>query len=327
MNSTRKKKSYIYKDPLSIENLINDYKSNVPTTIIMDKYNVNKEIVHKILKNHGIHIKQSRGEGYPSNIKKQVLDDLQNGILPPEIIAKYKVDRMFVYRLAWKYNIKLEGRLYQLRENYFDDINTEKKAYFLGLLWADGHNTGNYNVHINLQEDDDYILQELINELYPNKENRIYYKTINNTILNGKPFVSRVALIDICSKRICERLLNLGMTHLKPERNFIPKINEDYIKYWLRGYFDGDGSISIENNHYQIDISCHPGLDVALKEYIEKSLDIHVGLPKSNLDERNCSRVTVRGNQQVITFLDFIYNKSNIHLKRKYFKYQEIINA
>ena len=52
-------------------------------------------------------------------------------------------------------------RTHTFNYNYFDSIDTEEKAYFLGLLWADGFcdkNTG--NIIISLQEEDGYILEK-----------------------------------------------------------------------------------------------------------------------------------------------------------------------
>ena len=58
-------------------------------------------------------------------------------------------------------------RLFDSR--YFKDIDTKEKAYWLGLLYADGwvvcnKDNGNYEVSIELQRDDRYVLERLNND-------------------------------------------------------------------------------------------------------------------------------------------------------------------
>ena len=65
-----------------------------------------------------------------------------------------------------------------VNHEYFNEINTERKAYFLGLLIADGNiseNKGNRQktLAISLQESDSYILKELCKDITPTKNIRI----------------------------------------------------------------------------------------------------------------------------------------------------------
>ena len=61
----------------------------------------------------------------------------------------------------------MSKRIYTLNENYFEQIDTQEKAYFLGFLWADGCNC-NGVIHLVLQEKDKYILEKF-NELITKK--------------------------------------------------------------------------------------------------------------------------------------------------------------
>ena len=58
-------------------------------------------------------------------------------------------------------NVSKCQQVYGINEDYFDVIDSEDKAYFLGLLFADGCNIrcgGKHIVRIRLQEKDKYIL-------------------------------------------------------------------------------------------------------------------------------------------------------------------------
>jgi hypothetical protein len=74
-----------------------------------------------------------------------------------------------------KNNIKSRIRKYDCNENYFEKINTNQKAYWLGLLYSDGyvrkrkqsddrHKQGGI-VGISLKNGDQYILERLIFDL------------------------------------------------------------------------------------------------------------------------------------------------------------------
>ena len=56
---------------------------------------------------------------------------------------------------------------YSLKENYFDKFDTEEKLYLLGLLFADGCNSGD-NISIGLSGDDRYLLERITEQIYEN---------------------------------------------------------------------------------------------------------------------------------------------------------------
>src|SRR5690606_14362207 len=61
-------------------------------------------------------------------------------------------------------------RKYKINQNFFDNIDTEEKAYFLGLLCADGCNhINNTKVSLFLKESDKEILEKFKNMLQPEK--------------------------------------------------------------------------------------------------------------------------------------------------------------
>lgn len=60
-----------------------------------------------------------------------------------------------------------------INDSFFEKIDTEEKAYFLGLFYADGCNYINGNasrVALSLQEDDKKILEIFNNFIYPNED-------------------------------------------------------------------------------------------------------------------------------------------------------------
>src|SRR5271155_4421936 len=59
--------------------------------------------------------------------------------------------------------LEVVKRKYPVNDNFFEDIDTEEKAYYLGLLFADGCNhSGRVNkIELSLAKQDVYILERL----------------------------------------------------------------------------------------------------------------------------------------------------------------------
>ena len=85
----------------------------------------------------------------------------------PKTAKHFKCSTVPIYRILRKHKIPRKtqsecARKYTLNHNYFNKINTEDKAYFLGLICSDGYIYTKWNVlEIQLQERDNYILKKL----------------------------------------------------------------------------------------------------------------------------------------------------------------------
>lgn len=63
-----------------------------------------------------------------------------------------------------------KSRKYTINENYFDNIDTNNKAYILGLFYSDGCNyTPQHRVKLELQQKDKNILDKINIEIQSNK--------------------------------------------------------------------------------------------------------------------------------------------------------------
>lgn len=129
----------------------------------------------------------------------------------------------------------------EYNENYFQSIDTPAKAYFLGLLAADGNISPRLTaVRIALKEEDQSILEEFRRELgenAPRLKDKIPY-------IKGKAGRTQKVL---CLSRVkmVNDLIALGITPNK-SHTLEMKINlKDELKgHFLRGVWDGDGSVT-----------------------------------------------------------------------------------
>ena len=133
------------------------------------------------------------------------------------------------------------NRKHTVDETYFSDIDTEQKAYWLGLLWADGHISktaprcsGPNRLRITQKEQETALLEKFLEDLSSNyelKSNISQYGTISSQL-------------DINSRPLCQSLERLGFAK-KDQRCHIPKIPANLNRHFVRGYFDGDGCLSV----------------------------------------------------------------------------------
>lgn len=67
----------------------------------------------------------------------------QNWMKADDIGCKYNVSGCLIIRILKDNSITIRrrgGRKYRVNVNFFENIDTEEKAYWLGFLYADGYN-------------------------------------------------------------------------------------------------------------------------------------------------------------------------------------------
>lgn len=124
--------------------------------------------------------------------------------------------------------------------------DSEFKFYFLGLICADGYISKKSNrVELTLKESDKDFL-EVIGSMVTDK--RLYYKE-----------KQKAYRLSLDSKEIKDELMKYINTFEKTKHLIFPiNIPSKYMVSFLRGYFDGDGTVGVKMS-YQKDKS-YPGL-------------------------------------------------------------------
>ena len=63
-------------------------------------------------------------------------------------------------KLGYNFDRSVSMQKYNLNKDYFNNINSYKKAYWLGFIYADGSNKVSKNVFVlGLKQEDNYILE------------------------------------------------------------------------------------------------------------------------------------------------------------------------
>lgn len=257
-----------------------------------------------------------------------------NGMSTREIAEIYNIHYTTVLNVLKKnkINIRNSNPKHKFNYNFFNKIDTEEKAYWLGFLWCDGAMTKNYNFNIEISKRDENHLVKLKKSIDSQNGNIRYYErkygfkdyekepTINcRLVLSNKHFVKTlIEEYGLIPKRYkIDKLKN--------------KIPQELMRHFIRGVIDADGSITyIKNNDaVNIQICTYEELIDWISEFLYCN-NIIKSIPKKykrhkERDEHVC-QITIGGSNQGRTLLDYLYKESTVYLDRKYEKYIEIKN-
>ncbi len=187
-------------------------------------------------------------------------------------------------------------------ENYFDVIDTEEKAYFLGWIIADG-NISIYNNQYSLKLHIAYIDKEIIDK---------FLQAIHSTNkTKEKEGLHNSYYVSLTSKHMCKTLMSYGILPQKSGKEVFPKeIPEHLIRHLIRGIFDGDGITDIVRNRSGF---------VGSKNIITNILQI---LNKNEIkviqNKKNNNIYYFLGGKKFSRYLfEFMYSDATIWLSRK----------
>jgi hypothetical protein len=239
-----------------------------------------------------------------------------------DIAERYKVSESCVRRNIKDNGYKTRGkRKFTLNEQYFNIINSEEKAYFLGLLYADGCNTGK-GISISLQDQDKYILELFNKSIDSNrvikfqKRYKESYKDINILYIHSPILCNKLEVLGCIKKK--SLILNFPTLQQVPRK---------FVRHFIRGYFDGDGCISIlykDNKIRHISVFMCGTLDMmnGIQNFLTKEMKIKFRISKHS----SIFKIISSHPERAAALYNLLYKNSSICLTRKKNKFIELIN-
>lgn len=196
---------------------------------------------------------------------------------------------------------------YKMDLNFFENIDTEAKAYFLGLMYSDGSVTKT-QFYIKLHDED--IIQKFKQEL--KCESPIRYIE--------KPW--KAYIFAVSCQQLCSQLISHGCVPNKTKIIQLPILNKNLYRHFIRGFFDGDGCLQLQDKIYH----CRFDLTCASLKFLEQLRPIISEHAKTNgylgkEKKYNVWHLNYSGHQ-VKQILDWLYKDAHFYLQRKYVKYQ-----
>lgn len=202
-----------------------------------------------------------------------------------------------------------------MQEDFFDIIDSEEKAYFLGLMFSDGNVTLDKNgkrnpqIRLQLKISDIHILQDFRTLL-----------NMHSNLTYDKRKGKESACLSFRSKHMADTLSKYGII---PNKTYLtkhlPEVPELFLKHFLRGLLDGDGSIYQEtkSQKFRVDFcSYHKSICEDFRNLCNTFLE----KKNTNIIAKYGTAYHIRFNSQdsVKQLVTVLYKDSKISLARKY---------
>lgn len=204
----------------------------------------------------------------------------------------------------------------KFNENFFDKINSEEKAYWLGFLYADGAISSSDNtIELSLQSKDIHHLEKFRDNLGFLKDKHIFQDETRCRFM-------------FKNKHLKQSLINLGCSPQKSLTLCFPteeQVPTEFLFDFIRGYVDGDGSVMIGQNH--LGVYNKPRLSILGTENFLMALIEKTGWRAVKLQHPSKAYAVEWGGFYVMKYLNQLYSNASIYLDRKYEKYLTLKNC
>lgn len=245
--------------------------------------------------------------------KVEIVEKYLSGSSGPQLAAEYGVRAQSIDSILKCRGIERRGcRKFSVNHAFFDIIDSEEKAYWLGYLFAEGSLDPKRNViQVKIARADKDQLSALREALSATYE--------------IKPDKYRDAVyIKISSKRIAEVLLGYRFGTGKAYSIRMPELRNDLVRHFIRGFFDGDGWVSKSDAGYLVGFaSCSKPLLQSFQDWFAEQRGKPAGSiicrKRSHIPNQNDNfRLQYSGRASPLTILRLMYNEANVGLLRKW---------
>ena len=286
-------------------------EQGIPCKVIAEQLKVHPNTVGNYAKKLGLNKKR-----LSITEKNEIIKRIQNGDFYTDIAKEYKVSQQAIKQIADNNNIsnnKRFKRKHSFNENYFEKINDERKAYWLGFLLADGcvsYSTEYYKVNnkpnrlqINISNKDIKLLETFCDDIGYDKSKICVYKP------QGTYSTNLMCKISINSVKIC--------SELNPQK-LLSYIHNEYTNHYIRGFLDGDGTIYKSKGRAHIRFCGSYEFLHGLKKYMKENKIIQNDNKIIIDTNKNISYYCFANKKDIESFKKNIYKNATIYLDRKY---------
>lgn len=260
-------------------------------------------------------------------IQEQIIEAYKNNMSLREIERQFGATRVTVSKFLSERNIKTtvgnHYRKYFHDFNFFETIDTEEKAYWLGFMYADGYIVNNEEKYgedafgLTLAEDSLDSIEKFKTSL--KATNPIRYD-------DSKHIGQKQVKLVCCSQKTVNDLIDKGVLKqkslvLKPPT----KVPLELIHHFIRGFFDGDGSLTKyeHKNSTYISFGINFTTTYSMAQWLQNIFQMGNVFPEKR--RQATWYYSVGGNQQVLKICHYMYDDATIWMDRKYNRYKELL--
>ena len=235
-----------------------------------------------------------------------------------EIAKKYATKHTQISSILHAHKIpikKVRHKNRLLKEDYFSEIDTEQKAYFLGLMLTDGaivkDNKGERQDTISLElvETDVEIINKFKEEI--NSNSSLYFNKRKNREKGTYTLSFR-------SNQMSNDLSKYGIVQNKTYiTEHLPQIPEEFMVPFIRGIIDGDGSLYFSGNCWHCSITSYSeNILNELQSEISQRIGKTNTLKIYNTGKVGTHRLTYN-HYDTLKIVEVFYKNNNISIARK----------
>lgn len=201
-------------------------------------------------------------------------------------------------------------------------------AYVFGFIMADGAvedvRKSSRTCYLHMANNDKDILDQIKTVMDSN--HKIYSRPERWQLFKQKHYWCKQSFhLRIGSKEIYQNLIDLGVRPRKSLTMKLPQIPEEFLNYFLRGYFDGDGCVNIYKQRGKksiIQIVFTSGSKTFLS-HLSKLLSFNLSIKLKNIYFTGGAFRLIYKSKSAFEILTFMYKNlcEAPYLKYKYLKF------
>lgn len=207
-----------------------------------------------------------------------------------------------------------ESQKLPFNQRFFENINSEKKPYILGLIFTDGciYSSKTKNSKAVNFASSDKKLVALFRRALDSAHTINHYKNAYS--------------VTIRDKKLFLALKNLGVKERKSWASYtLPQISKPMMRHFLRGVYDGDGSFYIDQRNHKhrylgtgLTSNCLKFLE-GIKNFISQELKISAPsiISYKNRASGGSYQLRIARQKDVQQLTDYLYKNSSYFLGRK----------
>lgn len=224
-----------------------------------------------------------------------------------EIARKLNVNRETISYWCKKLSLSInkqigQKRKYNLDTEFFQNINSEEKAYILGFIMADGYiESSGRSLAIKLHNKDIDILEKI-------------KKCLKSDAPIGYRQEGKFRILSVSSKQLVDDLKRLSVMINKTSVIEFPLLNQCLYSHFLRGYFDGDGHIGKRQCALVVG---SPAFLTGLLTFLKSQHNLRPWVDNKN------TYFHLQFNREHSYFINWLYKDAEIYLNRKYLAFKE----
>lgn len=225
----------------------------------------------------------------------------------------YGINRQTLSNKLKELDMYEDRRKYKFNEKFFESIDCEQKAYWLGFLLADGclkSQTNKISIRISCKD-----IKHLVK--FKNAINSNHPIRIEKTVIKDKGY--DICSIGVESSKTYNDLISLKLMPQKSKNEICyENIRVDLIPHYIRGIYDGDGWLSKNSNCTELGF----GMSYEALEFIKKSFEKYALVKEYKIKPyKGIFRYRITSKVEIIKALKYMYFNSTVSLDRKYEKY------